>query len=560
MKKTARPENPLTALEGKYGRERFQGVLTLAFFEVFWAKLSDRTPSLPLYSFSLMQTGPHRLHAVSFKGKAGAPTKDSFYVSVQDLLCACALSGIPLLISHGMETVRLAEDFLAALFGVSPLTRLPVFQEEGNAGESPPAQRPGSLSVRAPLLLDVETLSPRELKILARIEAGAAHGDLNFSAVFISDNRDTGARNTALQNFFNITIPCLYPRDAFSPARLPSKATSCDPLAEGLMERASHYLEVEKKELQGIRDNWPACYSAIVDATLISPAFTGPALEWFHLTCGILAEDRKPATMHEARLLMQWMEKFDMHGIISLPELERQTDIPKGENLFQDTGSPLTPANVERAYKLASFFSTLNRVRLSLSSPSSLETFFEIPASVSIHDLFISFYIIISEHASVKPHELESTLNGLAESYYDILDAMARLSGPEGNTRFHAREASVISGALRRSIRDALEREGGVAAVIQSLVQTGKKMPRLFHPGPCAFNLQLLLLMTDIFSLAGFLHYYRKELDLIINCFDHESSIDEVIAGLRRFFHEKKKSEALTIPPVFPQRIPRILR
>ncbi len=129
----------------------------------------------------------------------------------------------------------------------------------------------------------------------------------------------------------------------------------------------------------------------------------------------------------------------------------------------------------------------------------------------------------------------------------------------DNDINFDDPDISITNRAFRLAIAESLEGADGIEAMLKYLLSLNRELINLFQPGAGSKNLQTILSATDIFTLAGFVDHYRKELNLVINCFAKESSVDDVISGIKRFFEEKRRADALRMPTIFQQRIPRIL-
>lgn len=549
----AEPENAEEmhiALKKHFGEEKFLGILTLSFLDAFLGAASAKILPIPLFSFFPKESGQCQFHVHDCEGKGTIAGKEVLCVGVVDLLLGAAVAGIPVFLQSASGTghADLAEDFLKLLHGVPPA---PYFPEVEN----------GTLP---PIIMNIENLGETELRALKKIEKGETPGGERFPAIFIVDlnqkaKKDIDVPSTVSGNFLCLTVPS--PPAGDSLAFLDSKRgqSGFDGFFEGFVERASRYLETDKKDLLELKGKWPALYYELAGHIQNNPLFLDSAREWFHMAAALFTIDHGRAFHQEIRALIQWTERFEMAGLISYPELERNMHVPRLEELFQNFESFMSIDDAAMVYKLAPFFSLMGRARQSLSVPNPVESYFEAPGAVTIRDIFIPFFIFLSKRTKAASIDLSAALNMSVENYGEIISILAAPLGLSGTMSLEDPETSAMPRAFKSAMAEGMEKGGGIDLMMNFLLRAARELINNFRQEPCLLNRQIVFIANDIFTLAGFLCYYKKELSIIVNCFGKESQVDGARDAIRRFYNEKREREALLMPSVFLQSIPRIL-
>ena len=537
----------------KTGRERFWDLLVLSFFDSFPGVLGGRVFPVPLYCFYREDTG-QQIQVFSCEGKGITAGGETYGVGAADLLVGSALLDIPVLLysefrrDHG----DMAEDFLKTLFGVAPAPSFPKISE-ASAPEFQPLP---------PLLLDLYSLTPVETTILGKLEKGETPFGVRFPAIVIVDLGWSGEKAEGLstrKNFFTLSLPSSHAGDLLAFKSLAGEGNGFGDLLDTMKERTAHYLDVDRKAFPNIEEEWPQILAGIRDYVKKSPLRLDAAREWFDFVLMLFSGDYRRAFYQEARTLAEWMEHFGMEGSFSFSEMEKNIHLAPLLELVNSFEAPLAPEDGGRIWKLASFFSLLDRARRAFHSSNPAESFLENPGFVTVRDYFAPFFILLGERSQAPGEDLAGILNQATEDYYRLMKSMSSFLGLDGDNLAGNPEASMRHRAFHLALKENLGTEGGVDSMLKTLLRFNRELLQLFHPEPSLMNLLLLLTAADLFTLAGFLKHYRKELNLIIKCFERENHVQDVVAALYRFFQEKRRSDSLVMPTLFLQRIPRIL-
>jgi hypothetical protein len=550
MKDLVGTEEPFGALKKHFGEEKFLGILVLSFIDSFLSAANTKILPMPLFCFFPEEGGQFQFHVYNCEGKGMMVKKEVFCVGITDLLLGAAVSGIPVLLksTSGMDHWDLAEDFLKILCGVTPALYFPELEN-------------GTLP---PLIMNIENLGETEIRALKKIEKGETPGGEKFPAIVIVDPGQKETKSPCnlsgiRETFFSLSIPSPPISDSLAFQSSKSGKNGFDDFFEGFLEHASRYLETDTNALWELKEKWPALYSELTNYIQNHPLLLDSAKEWFHIAATVFATDNKKAFHHEIRTLIQWAEKFEMADLLSYPELEKNIHINQIEELFQNFESAIPAEDIYRIYKLAPFFSLINRVKQALLSPNPVESYFETPGNVTVRDIFIPFFIFLDERTKAANIDSPAILNMLVENYRDILHSLAVPLGLKGAINLEDPETSIRPRAFKSAIAESMEKAGGIDLMVTLLLKMGREIINHLRQEPCLLNLQIIFIANDIFTLTGFLSYYKKELSLIINCFGKESPVDDIIAAIKRFYNEKRRQEGILMPSIFMQSIFRIL-
>lgn len=548
----------IAALKEEHGNGKFFDILTLSFFEAFLGAMAKRTFPVSLFFFSHDEKSGE-IHILGDMEEYLSDEKHLFSVNLTELLLGTAITGIPVILS-GAENYpgNTATIFLKLLFGTPPKTYLSQLDEEI------PGKDPLSEEQSHSLLIGMDSLLETEDKILERIENRDTPFESEAPVVVLIDSdsrtKESHSRQeNTRQRFLTLSIPTIATRDSLSFLSQENTKNDFKECVEYLGERFCHYLEAEKEICSDFQEQWPFLYREMANHIQNSAVFLNSSREWLEFAVVFLGSDREKSFSRETAICARWAKKFDMEAPVSFSELEKDLSAKSVEKLFNTYPYGLSVKDSGRVYKLAPYFSVLNRARQSFSSSNPVESYFETPSAITIRDICVPLYVILKERAGGNGTDLQDILNDSIASYYKLVDSLKSSLQREESIHPENPAFSVRNRVIHLAIIECLQKTDGVNTLERHFLEFIQKLESISESESGLLRLHVLLLSSDIYVLTGFLDFYRKELNLIINCFGKDSQVEDVLVGLKRFFDEKRKSAALVMPAIFQQRIPRIL-